>query len=172
MAIFLVGIIIIPVFQFINFQFQFFNNLQNKIDFRQQIRIINIFLQKDLKNAIDIKLEDINGNEQKEILINQGQKEGYSTNNTDYYLLYNVQDNRLTIKKPVSSFSNSGINYPDWPAEEDWSFNRSITLEIVEQYKFNLKAEGIINYMFKIKEDKRYYTIENQVVIPGIYLIH
>ncbi len=167
MAILLVGIIMIPFFQFINFQFNFFNHLQDKIDFRQQIRVINIFLQKDLKKAVDVKLDDINGNGQKELLINLGEKEGYSSS-TDYYLMYNVQDKRLTIKKPVSSFADSGINYPDWPAEEDWSFNRSLTLEIVEKYKFTQSSKGLITYLFEIKNQNNSYIIENQLVIPRL----
>ena len=166
-AITLFSIIIIPLFNLVQINWKLWQKYQEKLVLRQQARMISLYLEKDIKRAIDVKIIDIDGDDETELLLNLGENGGSQDDtdeNTNYYLQYNIKSRKLTIKKPLGSFEDSGVSYPDWPEKSDWSYNRSVTVSIIKSCQFlSLKMGKIVNYKFKLKKYKYTYVFENKI---------
>lgn len=173
MVITITGIITISIYNINEAAWGFWNTSQEKLDLKQQARVIMIYLENNLREAAAVLIKDVDNDGHSELLLNLGDSGGSKDDTdaeTDFYLQYNVRQKKLTVKKPYNSFNTSGISYPDWPDTEDWSYNRSLTLELIEDYEFrDLQGDGsLIYYKFCLQKGDNTLTFEN-VVHPRKY---
>lgn len=167
LALTIIGIISVSIYN-VNLAFwRFWNYNQDKVDIKQQGRVISNYLEKDIRRAIDVDVTDIDSDGESELLLNLGDNGGSDDETdefTDYYLLYTVVNNKLTLKKPKSSFNDSGVSYPDWPTNSQWGNNRSITMEIINDHQFTFDSNtGLVSFSFDLVNNNESYHVEGKI---------
>ncbi|MFW6278628.1 MAG: PilW family protein [Bacillota bacterium] len=162
-SIMLISVFLISVYDLYLYSSGFWENMSRQINLRQQARVISMFLESDLRKARDVKI--LSG---QKLYINLGS--GYFNDpdqnydlETDYYLQYMVEDEILKMKKTKSSFGNSGCHYPQWPKDKHLGNNNPLTVEIINDYKFEIVGQDILYYYFELENKGENYVLENNI---------
>lgn len=154
--IFLIGILIFPIYSANIAAWNFWELSRTKIDLQQQARIISMYLDENIRSAIKIELkdEDMDGNMEK-ILINLGQIEGSTKN---YYLQYSVVNNKLGFKESEGEYSG-------WPPAEDWSSYKYITEDIIDNEDLfnNEENSHLITYKIVLSDGSNSFIINKKI---------
>jgi prepilin-type N-terminal cleavage/methylation domain-containing protein len=137
--------------------FRNWNYSYNKIDLVQQGRVISYFLERDIRKAIDVIVQD------GELWINQGPVDSpvYDT-----YLKYYISSKKLMRKKVKENPAGFIVKYPDWPDSDDWSLYftaRAVTIDIIRSSQFTETAHNTIRYNFELTNSGQQYTVVNEI---------
>lgn len=164
-------IIIIPLFRFMETFNNIWKQLQLKIDLQEQARIISVNLERDMKEAVDIKTEDTDNDGVNELYLNLGENVSKNDNtdiNTNYYIQYKVKNKTLYYSIPYSDFNESGTNYPLWPEDSIWGYSRPVTLNIIKDFTITMLEDNLIYFNFILQKENQEYDFEN-IISPVLY---
>lgn len=164
LALTIAGIISISIYNVNLFAWNFWSYNQDKVDLKQQARIITMYLEKDIKRATDIRLNDIDSDGNYDLLLLRFGDEGSNIRND--YRQYHVNDNKLAKALPEESAEDedlTDLGADNWPLS--WSSNTYITREIIDSYEFDY-VDGnkeLIYFNFELIYGEQSYTVENKI---------
>ncbi|MFW5998204.1 MAG: prepilin-type N-terminal cleavage/methylation domain-containing protein [Halanaerobiaceae bacterium] len=170
LVLIIIMLIIIPLLHFMLTYINIWDKIIQKNDLKQQARIITILLEKDIKHAIDFKIEDRDNDGYEELYLNLGElvlKKDSTDKDTNYYIQYKINEGILSYCTLKSKHNDSGISYPGWPDDNNWGYSRPVTVSLISDYFFT-EIEDKVLFEINLKKDNAQLVIKN-IISPITY---
>ena len=152
LAISLLSIIIIPIYNVQMVVTTSWEQLSDFLTLKQQGRIIMLALERELNSAAAVKLP-----ENDILMIKQ-----YQEIDTDYYLQFVVRDKKLNLRQPLQSSQNFKVKSSNWPTDDHFGNHQPLTEDIIKEHEFILIQENLLYYNFELEIGGTDYVLENK----------
>lgn len=160
LVIAIIGIVYTSLYNVNLLSWQFWNINRDRVELKQQVKVILTSLENDIRRAVDVKVENVGSDEYGNILLmNLGDTD---EDGIDYFIKYIVENNTLYKYKTVESFT--GPDSSDWPALDQWGSGRVLTQDIVTDCKFKYDyVDDFVYFIIDLENDTETYRLENNI---------